>query len=128
MRISDTDARRYRNQEPAKVLSKQEKEKKDKYLRIPLPRAEEGLHPLVYSVDGLAGREAWSVERRLAAQLASKWGAAYSRMVHYIRARMALALARANSLLLRGSRDRQRPRPPLIDGRASLYDWHHGLD
>ena len=61
--------------------------------------------PLVYSVDGLAGREARSAEKHLATALAVKRGKTYSEIVYYVCVRMALSVIRANSLLIRGSRD-----------------------
>jgi len=61
--------------------------------------------PMVYSVDGIAGREAWNTEKRLATQLAGKWNREYLQMVYYVRVRMAIAMVRANSLLICGSRD-----------------------
>ena len=79
--------------------------------------------PLVYSVDGIAGREAHNAERKLATHLAAKWGWKYSEMVFYIRVRMALLVVRANSLLIWGSRDRERAScPQIVDGSAML-DW-----
>ena len=76
---------------------------------------------MVNSVDGIAGREARNAEKRLATHLAGKWNREYShQMVYYVRVRMAIAVVRANSLLIRGSRDRQRPRRPLIPGGAVL--------
>ena len=46
----------------------------------------------------------------------------YSEMVAYVRTRMALAVVRANSLLVRGSRQR-RARRPLIDEGAAMEGW-----
>jgi hypothetical protein len=51
------------------------------------------------------GREAQNVEKRLATHLAGKWNREYSLMVYFVRVRMAIAVVRANSLLIRGSRD-----------------------
>ena len=113
MRITDTDAKSYRKKDFGKVLSQHEKEKKDKYLRTCLELRKD-FTPMVYSVDGIAGREAQNAEKRLATHLASKWNRGYSQMVYYVRVRMAIAVVRANSLLIRGSRDRQQPRRPLI--------------
>jgi hypothetical protein len=61
--------------------------------------------PMVYSVDGIAGREARNTEKRLATHLAGKWNREYSQMVYYVRVRMTIAVVRANSLLICGSRD-----------------------
>jgi len=127
MRITDTDARSYRKKEFAKVLEQHEKEKKDKYLRNCLEMRKD-FTPMVYSVDGIAGREAQNAEKRLATHLAGKWNREYSQMVFYVRVRMAIAVVRANSLLIRGSRDRQRSRRPLIPDGAALGDWQTWSD
>jgi hypothetical protein len=34
--------------------------------------------PMLYSVDGIAGCEAWNMEKRLATYLAGKWNWEYS--------------------------------------------------
>ena len=105
MCITDTDARSYRKKEFAKVLEQHEKEKKNKYLQNCLEMRKD-FTPMVYSVDGIAGREqARNAEKRLATHLAGKWNREYSQMVYYVRVRMAIAVVRANSLLIRGSRD-----------------------
>ena len=78
--------------------------------------------PLVYSVDGMAGRETKQAQRKLASRLAHKWNKEYSYMVAYVQARMALAVVRLNSLLMRGSRKRRAQRP-LIDEGAAMLGW-----
>jgi hypothetical protein len=83
---------------------------------------------MVYSVDGIVGREARNAEKRLATHLASKWNRGYSQMVYYVRVQMAIAVVCANSLLIRGSRDQQQPHCPLIPDRASLGDWRTWQD
>jgi len=82
---------------------------------------------MVYSVDGIAGLKSWNVEKWLATHLAGKWNHEYSQMVYYARVRMAIAVVRANSLLIRGSHDGQRPRRPLIPDGAALGDWQTWL-
>ena len=122
VRITDTDARSVRGRDYTKILAAHEKEKKTKYLQSCLQMRKD-FTPLVYSVDGIAGREARNAEKKLATHLAAKWGRSYSEMVYYVRVRMALSVVRANSLLIRGSRDRQRAsRPQIVDGSAML-DW-----
>ena len=81
VRLTDTEARSYRNTDSLKVLANQEQEKKDKYLD-PLHEQRKDFTPLVYSVDGIAGREARGAEKRLASFLAKKWRRPYSQMVH----------------------------------------------
>jgi hypothetical protein len=96
--------RSYWKKDFANVLEQHEKEKKDKYLQNCL-EMRKNFTPMVYSVDSIAGREARNVEKRLATHLAGKWNHEYSQMVFYVRVRMAIAVVRANSLLIRGSRD-----------------------
>ena len=64
--------------------------------------------PLVYSVDGMAGKEAKPFERRIASLLAEKWDRPYSEMVGYVRGCMGLAIIRHNTRHLRGSRSKYR--------------------
>ena len=78
---------------------------------------------MVYSVDGIAGREARSAEKRLASALAEKWKREYLEMVFYVRVWMSLAVVKANSLLIRVSCDTQKQRQPIINDRAAMYDW-----
>ena len=127
VRITDTQAATYRNRDYAKVLAKAEKEKKDKYLKA-CHELRKDFTPLVYSVDGIAAREARTAEKHLAELLALRWKKHRSEMIFYVRVRMALAVVRANSLLIRGSRDRQRPRHPAIADRAAFNDWRFWHD
>jgi hypothetical protein len=83
---------------------------------------------MVYSVDGIAGREARNAEKRLVTHLASKWNRGYSQMVYYVRVRRAIAVVRANSLLIPGSRDRQHSQCPLIPDGAALGNWQTWQD
>lgn len=128
IRITDTDAPTYRGMDPTKVLARHEKEKKDKYLEACLERRRH-FTPLVFSVDGLAGEEAKAAAKRAASHLSRKWKRAYSELCGYVRSRLALALVRATSLLLRGARDGQaRIRRPAWDSGAglALYPIWHG--
>jgi hypothetical protein len=68
--------------EVSKVLAHQEKEKKGKYLTSCLEMRKD-FTPMVYSVDGVAGREASSAEKRLAILLAAKWKHQYSQVVYF---------------------------------------------
>ena len=104
VRITDTDAPSYRSRAPAKVLQSQEREKKDKY-NGPCREAHLTFTPLVYSVDGLEGKEARAARRRLASHLADKWDQKYSIVSNFIRSRLSIALARSLSRCLRGTRN-----------------------
>ena len=78
MRITDTDARSYQKKEFSKVLEQHEKDKKDKYLQTCLEMRKD-FTPMVYSVDGIAGRESRNAEKRLATHLAGKgWQSRWS--------------------------------------------------
>ena len=54
-------------------------------------------------MDGIAGREAQTFEKRIAHLLAEKWERHYSKLHGFVRGRMALSVVRSNSLLPRGS-------------------------
>jgi hypothetical protein len=99
VRITDTDAKSYTPYSSRKVLEKAAKEKKDKYLAACLERRCSFI-PLIYSVDGMACIEAKVFERRVASLLATKWDRQYSEMVGFVRGRMALAVIRANTMML----------------------------
>jgi hypothetical protein len=43
--------------------------------------------------------------------------------VYYVRIQMAIAVVRTNSLLIRGCRDRQRPRHPAISDQHAMNNW-----
>ena len=73
---------------------------------------------LIYSVDGMAGREAQAFEKRIAHLLAEKWERRYSELCGFVRGRMALSVVRSNSLLLRGSRMGKAARFAGQDGTA----------
>jgi hypothetical protein len=122
VRITDTECRSTQNQDPTKVLKRCEQQKKDKYLDACLEQRRD-FTPLVYSVDEMSGRETRQAERHVASRLSGKWRREYSEMVGYVRVRMALAVVRSNSLLLRGSRKRRSSRP-FIDEGAAMENWN----
>jgi hypothetical protein len=72
VRITDTQSCSYRSKDYQKELAQQENEKKNQYLRPCLEMGKD-VTPLVYSVDGIAGREAKNAEKRLAYHLSEKW-------------------------------------------------------
>ena len=112
--VTDTDVRSYSDLSSSKVPKNTETMRKDKYL-APCLAMWKGFMPLVYSVDGMAGKEAKSFERRIASLLAVKWDRPYSEMVGYVRGRMGLAIIRHNTRLLRGSRLKYREVPDIED-------------
>ena len=114
VRITDTDAPTNRQWDPAKVLKRQEKEKKDKYLADCLARR---LHftPLVFSVDGWRRGEADAAAKWLASLL---WKRSFSEVCGFVRSRLLIALVRSTSMCLRGARD--------PTARASYPVWDTG--
>jgi len=115
IRVTDTDCRSYSSSSSAKVLEKAAREKKAKYLDACIQRRR-SFTPLVYSVDGMACKEALAFEKRVASLLASKLDRRYSEMVGYVHSRMSLSIIRSNTLLLRGARAGRSLRPVIEDG------------
>ena len=109
--ITDTDAPSYKDILSAKVL---ERAAKAKYLH-PCLDWRRSFTPLVYSVDGMACKEAKSFEKRIACFLEEKWDQPYSEMVGYVRGRMGMAIIWSNTVLLRGARVHKRTVPWVWD-------------
>ena len=114
IRITDTDAPSYQDILLVKVLERAAKAKKAKYLQPCLDRRR-SFTPLVYSVDGMACKEAKVFEKRIACLLAEKWDRPYSEMVGYVRGQIGMAVIRSNNVLLRGARVHKRTVPWLLD-------------
>ena len=105
IRVTNTDAPSYGMKASSKVLEQAEKDKCAKYERACQERQRDFV-PLVYSVDGLAGKRAAAAEKTLAALLSRKWERPYSDCVNFVRVRMQLAVIRSTTLLLRTERDK----------------------
>jgi hypothetical protein len=60
--------------------------------------------PFVVSSDGLIGKEAKTLLKKLSSLLADKWEKPYSVVCGYVNAQMSIAIVRATHLCLRGSR------------------------
>ena len=103
VRVTNTDAKSNIAKDPRKVLEQHEREKKKKYLE---PCLEQRRHftPFVVSTDGLIGREARTLLKKLAILTAEKSGRHYSEVCGFINARMSIAIVRATHICLRGSR------------------------
>jgi hypothetical protein len=72
VRVTDTDTKSNLSKDPAKVLATHEREKKKKYLEACLGQRRH-FTPFVVSTDGLIGREAKILWKKLSALLAAKW-------------------------------------------------------
>ena len=75
--ISDTEAKSYADKTSKRVLEDHAKRKKAKYLQSCLDRRR-SFAPLVYSVDGMACKEARAIKKRIASLLADRWNRPYS--------------------------------------------------
>ena len=127
VRITDVDAKSNRSKDPMKVLAAHEREKKKKYLE---PCLEQRRHfsPFVVSTDGLLGKEAKTLLKKLSAVLAAKWDKPYSQICGYVNARMSIAILRATHMCLRGSRvptSRMSKRLPQWEDKAGLGLFQH---
>ena len=118
IRITDTDAPSNKTKDPGKILRTQEKEKKNRYGEA-CKEAHRHFTPLVYSVDGMEGTEAKAARKRLASILAVKWNRNYSQVCGFVHSRLAVALVRATSKCLRGSRKPTRRPIDWVTGAGS---------
>ena len=82
-----------------------EKKKKYKYLKPYLERSR-SLTKIVYSGDGIPGTEAVATHQRLGSLLSNNLKQEYLEMYGFVRDQMSLSIVRSNTLLLRGSRDK----------------------
>ena len=117
VRVTDTDCKSNIADDPSKVLSRQEKEKKKKHSKA-CNDAHLHFTPLVFSVDGLEGSECTAACKQLASKLSAKWNCQHSQICGFVRSRMALTLVRATSRCFRGSRT---PRQ-----RVGSLEWASG--
>jgi hypothetical protein len=100
---ANTDAKSNLSKDPAKVLESQEKEKKRKYLASCIAQRRH-FTPFVVSTDGLLGKEAKCLLKKLSTALADKWEKPYAVVRGYVNARISIAIVRATHICLRGSR------------------------
>ena len=103
VRITDTDNPSQRGKAPQDALARHERQKKAKYGKA-CQAYRKHFTPLVFSVDGLTGKETQAAMKRLASLLAAKWERSYSEVCGFVRSRLSLALVRSTHLCLRGSR------------------------
>ena len=123
---TDTDARSNLSKDPHKVLEAHERQKKNNYLAACLKQRRD-FTPFVVSTDGLLGKEAKTLLRKLSSLIAAKWDKPYSQVCGYVNARMSIAIVRATHLCLRGSRipTGRMSRRPQWEGAAGLSLFRH---
>ena len=66
----------------------------------------------------MAGYKACAFEKRIASLLAAKWGREYSKLVGFVRAKMAMVVVRANTLLLGVARLKRPKWIPFVNSAA----------
>ena len=84
-----------------KLIAKEEKEKKDKYLHPFLERRRH-FTPLFLSANGIPGVEARAATQIMASHLSFMLKREYSEMCGFFRASVALSILQSNTLLLWG--------------------------
>ena len=115
--VADTDAKAYKDLSSRTVLEAATRVKKTKYLKACLDQRRT-FTPLAYKVDSMAGIKARAFEKRIASLLAVKWNREYSKLVGVIHVKMAMAVVRANTLLLCGACLKQPKWIPFVDSAA----------
>ena len=115
--VTDTDVKAYKGLSSRAVIEAAARVKKAKYLKACLDQRRT-FASLAYSVDGMAGVEARAFKKHIASLLASKWGREYSKLVGFVCAKMAMAVVRSNTLMLRGARLKQPKWIHFVDGAA----------
>ena len=96
-----------RNQQPAAVFRKHEREKKRAYQQRVQEVEQSSYTPLVLSVTGGMGAEASTFYKRLAAMLSQKWEIPYSKTLCWLRCRLSYSLIRSAIQAIRGARSSQ---------------------
>eukprot|EP00919_Chromeraceae_sp_WS-2016_P022958 GHVR01054645.1.p1 GENE.GHVR01054645.1~~GHVR01054645.1.p1 ORF type:complete len:196 (-),score=33.73 GHVR01054645.1:375-962(-) len=101
--VLDTDAPSHFARTTEAVLTTKAQEKKKKY--APACEARRAsFTPLIFSIDGAAHKETTQFLQHTARVLAAKWSCEYPAVMTWIRVRLSLAILRATSWCLRGSR------------------------
>jgi hypothetical protein len=124
--ITDVDAKSNCSKRPDRVLIVHEKEKKTKYLEACLKQCRH-FTPFVVSTNGLLGKEAKTLLKKILVLLAEKWEKLYLEVCGYVNARMSIAIVRATHLCLPGSRvptSQMCNRRPQWKDKAGLSLFH----
>ena len=97
------DAHSYRNTEITKLLDNDEKEKRDRYQKA-VEAEGNRFRPFVVSTDGVLGPSARQLLLQIGDKLAEKWKKPRGTVGAWVRAKMSLAIVRACSACIRGSK------------------------
>ena len=116
--VVNVHAPSYADSTPTALLRANEVRKKKHYLRACHDQRRD-FTPVVVSCEGMLGPEANTLLKRIAFKLAEKWHRPYSQVASFVKSKFAIALLRAKSRCLRGSRikpDRMSQRIRFDDG------------
>jgi hypothetical protein len=105
IRVTYTDAASYRTQTPAAAMQDQALEKIRKYGRA-CARSNQHFTPLVIGAAGEVHEQAQRFMDALAGKLAAKWGKRMSDVKGWVTLKIQVAVARASSLCIRGTREK----------------------
>jgi hypothetical protein len=105
IRVTYTDAASYLTRTPTAVLESQAQEKIRKY-GPSCARSHQHFTPLVLGVTGETHADTQKFMDAIARQLAGKWGKRLSDVKGWVHLKVQVALARASSLCIRGSREK----------------------
>ena len=126
-RILDPNAASYRKKPVEAVIASHEREKRRKYAQAAAEQRKD-FCPFVVTRDGVTGRAAENVMRRIASTLADRWEMHYSRTSYFVRSRMSIAILRSSNHALYGERVYARPKhhePMWTDNAAIDCYWSH---
>ena len=115
VRVVDTDAPSHIHRNTVAVLCSAEEEKKRKY-NSAAEACRASFTPFVVSTDGMLGREANFLLKRLAQSISIKWEKPLGQTTGWLRAKLSFAILRATNLCLRGSRIKWRSGVGIDDG------------
>ena len=80
--------------------------------------------PFIISTDGLLGKEAQLLLKKLASLLSTKWRLPYSQVMNYVKTRMSIAVTRSMNTFLCGSRipvSKISEKYPIWEDGAGMY-------
>ena len=103
-RVFYPHARSYQSRSLQALFKSFEQEKKREYIERITEVEHGGFTPIIFSACGGMGTEANIVVKKLAGGIALKWDEAHSKVVAWIRCRLAFALAHSAVRFVRGSR------------------------
>ena len=108
-----------RHRSIATALAAVEREKINKHKQDCLDNRADFV-PLAFSADGSMGEQAKKYLQRVGKVLAAKWEKSYSEVMGFIMSRVSIAVARAVSMCIRGSRNPFKGRTWYMQDGAAL--------